>query len=147
MARGVVYLGSCWEVRSAVGGEIRAVVVAVCQAYVKEVSVMAQRSLGARRHGWQRPVAVPESLSQLRGELSGRVRLPITVYGSGPVREFDLSSETDRIELYPIVMSDGRIQDVVDLLNATELVRLLPQLWLSPHVRRAWEPLLAVTTP
>lgn len=108
---------------------------------------MAQASVRSRGDGWQRPVAVPESLAQLRGELTGHVRLPITVYASGPAREFDLSSESDRIELYPIVMTDGRLQDVVGLLNATELVRLLPQLWLSPHVRRAWAPLVAVTAP
>ncbi len=103
-------------------------------------------SLGPRRGGWQRPVSVPADLSALRGPLTGRVRLPLQVYssGQGTERAFDLAEEAERIELYQIVLTDGRLEDVCRFLNAKELRRLWPRLWLAEHVRRAWQPLLAV---
>lgn len=99
-------------------------------------------SLGPRRDGWQRPVSVPADLSALQGPVAGRVRLPLQVYSSGlgPKRVFDLAIVAERIEVYQIVLTDGRLQDVRRFLNAEELRRL----WLAEHVRRAWQPLVVV---
>jgi hypothetical protein len=90
----------------------------------------------------QRPVAVSLDLAELRGSLTGMVRLPLQVYssGAGPRRVFDLADEAERIELYQIVLTDGRTEDVCAYLNEHELRRLWPRLWLPPHVRRAWHP-------
>ena len=44
--------------------------------------------------------------------------------------------------LYQIVLSEGRLPDICRFIDADALVRLWPGLWLSPHVRTAWRPLL-----
>ena len=43
---------------------------------------------------------------------------------------------------YAIVMEHGTVDDVEHLLNAELLRGCSAQMWLSPHVRRAWEPLM-----
>ncbi|MGA7690308.1 MAG: hypothetical protein WCA29_13885 [Jiangellales bacterium] len=109
---------------------------------------MSTMHLGPRQDGWQRPVAVPETLSRLHGPTTRRVRLPLHVYSSGlgPGRDFDLSVEAEQIELYQIVLTEGRLSDVCQFLDADTLVRLWSRLWLSPHVRAAWRPLLSDVT-
>lgn len=101
-----------------------------------------------REHGWERPVAVPESLDELTGSLVGVVTLPLRLSWSGPAdrRAFDLAIDHDRRMLYEAVLTEGTVDDVRSYVNATELLRLWSVLWLSPHVRRAWEPLIAAAT-
>lgn len=105
---------------------------------------MSTMHLGPRHDGWQRPVAVPETLSALHGPTTGRVTLPLHVYssGRGPVREFNLAVEAEQVELYQIVLTEGRLSDVCRFIDADALVNLWPRLWLSPHVRTAWDRLL-----
>ena len=107
---------------------------------------MPTTTRGPRREGWQRPVALPEHLEDLRGPVDGSVRLPLRTYssGAGPDRVFDLDNEAERIELYQIVLADGTVEDICGYLDHTELVRLWTRLWLPAHVRHAWEPLLGV---
>ena len=107
---------------------------------------MTTSAFGPSWGGWRRPVALPDDLAELRGPLSGIVRLPLLVYasGQGPARSFDLSSEAERIELYEIVLTDGTADDVCHYVNREELLRLWPRLWLPPHVRQVWEPRLGV---
>jgi hypothetical protein len=105
---------------------------------------MTTSALGRRRGGWQRPVSLPADLAELRGPLTGLVRLPLSIYasGQGPARSFDLSNEAERVELYEIVLTDGTAKDVCRYVNREELMRLWPRLWLPPHVRQVWEPRL-----
>lgn len=105
---------------------------------------MSTTYLGPRRDGWERPVAVPDDLSALVGPATGRVRLPLHLYssGMGPGRTFNLSVEAEQVELYQIVLTEGRLADVCRFINAEALLDLWPRLWLSPHVRAAWRPLL-----
>jgi hypothetical protein len=95
-----------------------------------------------REHGWERPVAVPGSLDELAGPLTGEVALPVRLAWSGQ-RSFDLAIEHDRRLLYELVLTEGGIEDVRRYVAAAELVRLWDDLWLSPHVRRAWQALIA----
>ncbi len=101
-----------------------------------------------REHGWERPVAVPASIEELNGELVGAVLLPVRLSWSRPTggRALDLASEHDRRMLYEIVLTEGSIDDVRSYVDAAELLRLWSLLWLSPHVRRAWEPLIAAAS-
>lgn len=117
-------------------------VAASCDPSGERRLAMSTASLGSRRGGWQRPVAVPPDLAGLRGSLTGMVRLPLRVYssGAGPHRVFDLADEAERIELYQIVLTDGSTEDICAHLNEHGLRRLWPRLWLPPHVRRAWQP-------
>jgi hypothetical protein len=89
-------------------------------------------------------VAVPADLSCLAGPTAGRVTLPHRLYwsGTGGLRTLDLADPAERELLYSIVLTEGREDDVRTLLDATTLVELWPTLWLSPHVREAWAPLL-----
>ena len=107
---------------------------------------MTTSALGPRRGGWRRPVSLPAALAELRGPLTGMVRLPLRIYASGlrPARSFDLSNEAERIELYEIVLTDGTAEDVCRYVNREELLRLWPRLWLPSYVRQVWEPRLGV---
>ena len=91
---------------------------------------------------------MPTSLDELNGTLVGVVTLPLRLSWSGPVdrRAFDLAIEHDRRMFYEIVLTEGTIDDVRNYVDATELVRLWSDLWLSPHVRRAWQLLIAAAT-
>jgi hypothetical protein len=89
-------------------------------------------------------VSLPAELDELRGPLTGLVRLPLRVYasGQGPGRAFDLANDAERAEMYQVVLTDGTTEDVCRYVNREELLRLWPRLWLAPHVRQAWEPRL-----
>jgi len=63
--------------------------------------------------------------------------------GRGPARGFDLADEAQRIELYEIVLTCGTAADQAGYLDAGELARLWPRLWLPAALRDRWEPLLA----
>ena len=91
---------------------------------------------------------MPESLDELNGSLVGVVTLPLRLSWSGPAdrRAFDLAIEHDRRMLYEVVLTEGTIGDVRDYVDAAELLRLWSDLWLSPHVRPAWQPLIAAAT-
>jgi hypothetical protein len=44
--------------------------------------------------------------------------------------------------LYELVLREGALDDVRQLVDGGELVRLWDSLWLPPHVRAAWQPLI-----
>jgi hypothetical protein len=44
--------------------------------------------------------------------------------------------------LYELVLREGTLDDVRQLVDGGELVRLWDGLWLPPHVRGAWQPLI-----
>jgi hypothetical protein len=73
------------------------------------------------------------------------VRLPLRLYWSGPAPQevgWDLSRPSRRARLYELVLREGSLDDIQELVNGTELVRLWDGLWLPPHVRAAWQPLI-----
>lgn len=94
----------------------------------------------ARTSGWQRPVAVPDSLDDLRGPTTGVLHLPLGLHasGAGPSEGFDLRRTESRISMYQLVLREGSLDDLVRYLNSEEVRRLWPRLWLPGHVRRAW---------
>jgi hypothetical protein len=90
-------------------------------------------------------VSVPRTLNELRGSLQGGVGLPARLFWSGPnPREvrWDLADPIRRRDLYEIVLVEGTLDDVRELSNGTELVRLWDQMYLPPWVRSAWRPLI-----
>ncbi len=102
-----------------------------------------------RTGGWSRPVFSIVDLEQMHGPLSGLVHLPLAVYssGAGPAEQFDFADPDDRRAAYQIVLTSGDADDAARLLDAGELLRLWPSMWLPAHVRRAWEPHLAGRLP
>jgi hypothetical protein len=97
------------------------------------------------RPGWVRDVAVPRDLGELRGRLRGVVALPARSFWSGPdprgVR-WDLADPARRRDLYEIVLVEGTLDDVRELVNGAELHRVWDQMYLPPWVRAAWQPLI-----
>ncbi len=94
-----------------------------------------------RRKGWSRPVAVPEDVDDPSIEKAyGVVALPLHVFwsGPGPNKSWDLSDRRQRLQVYEIVLTEGKDDDVRRFIDIDELIELWPDLWLPPHVRRAW---------
>jgi hypothetical protein len=89
---------------------------------------------------WSAPVEVPSDLTTLRGPTDTVVHLPGSIYasGAGTLRGFDLRDELQRIEFYETVLGNGTAAQIAELLNANELIRLWPRLWLPRRVRAAW---------
>jgi hypothetical protein len=92
-----------------------------------------------------RDVPTPASLAELRGPLVGLVSLPAQLFWSGPdprgVR-WDLADAARRRDLYEIVLVEGTIEDIRELINGAELVRLWNEMYLPPWVRAAWRALI-----
>jgi hypothetical protein len=90
-------------------------------------------------------VPVPAVLGELKGGLSGLVALPARLFRSGPdpgrVR-WDLSDPVRRRDLYEIVLVEGTLDDIRELVNGPELVRLWDEIYLPPWVRVAWRGLI-----
>ena len=91
---------------------------------------------------------LPGRLDDLHGPWQGIVVLPIHLTWGG-VREFDVASQRPRLQLYSIVLSQGRPGDMVRLLNARRLAEDWPQLrvLLSRGMRRACERKLGLRAP
>jgi len=97
------------------------------------------------RPGWVRDVELPSDLGDLRGPTVGVVRLPLRIYWSGPDPgnvEWDLADDADCRGLYEVLLREGNLDDQRELINGTTLVRLWNMLYLPPHIRRAWQPLI-----
>lgn len=100
----------------------------------------------AARPGWIRDVSVPRDLGALRGLLSGFVTLPARLFWSGPDPRgvcWDLTDPDRRRDLYEIVLLEGTLDDICELVHGPELVRLWDRMYLPPWIRTAWQPLIA----
>ena len=93
---------------------------------------------------WSAPAAVPADLSCLKGPTAGRVVLPQRLHwsGTGGRRTLDLSDPRERRLLYRIVLTEGTESDICALLDEALLKEMWTELWLSPHVRDAWAPVM-----
>jgi len=102
------------------------------------------------RPGWIRDVELPAALDELRGPTAGVIRLPLRLYWSGPDPqnvEWDLARTSDRRWLYEVVLREGSLTDQRELVNGAELVRLWDAMYLPPHIRQAWQPLVNAARP
>jgi hypothetical protein len=101
--------------------------------------VDTQTADNRRRDGWSRPVALPDDFGNSdHVSERGVVTLPVNVFWSGPERKWDLENRRQRIQVYEMVLTEGTEDDVRRFIDIDELLRLWPDLWLSPHVRIAW---------
>lgn len=97
------------------------------------------------RPGWVRNAELPHALTELAGGLSGEIGLPARLFWSGPEpREvrWDLASPQRRRDLYEIVLTEGTLQDIRELVNGHALVEQWNDLYLPPWIRTAWQPLI-----
>ena len=83
---------------------------------------------------------LPDRIDDLHGPWQGIVVLPVhlTWYGA---REFDVAREKPRLQLYSILISKGRPNDLARFVNASRLRDDWPQLrpLLSRRMQRACE--------
>jgi hypothetical protein len=87
-----------------------------------------------------RRVLVALSLTDLRGPVTGTVRLPLRLFWSGTDRTFDLGDPGTRQWIYETVLQEAsRPEDLTTLLDGKTLVALWPELFVPKGVRRAWE--------
>lgn len=81
-------------------------------------------------------------LADLRGPVSGAVRLPLWLYWSGPSPAFDLGEPFLLRWLYEIVLREAASpDDLTSYLDGGTLIALWPDLYLPKGVRQAWEEL------
>ncbi len=91
---------------------------------------------------------LPGKLDDLHGPWQGIVVLPVHLSWYGH-REFDVASPKPRLQLYSILLSQGRQIDLVRFLNARRLSEDWPELrlLLSRRMRRACERKLGLRAP
>jgi hypothetical protein len=112
---------------------------------VRHYEDMSTSAASGARPGWVRDVPLPRSLNELQGPLGGVVGLPARLFWSGPdprAVRWDLSNPARRRDLYEIVLVEGTLTDIQELVNGAELVHLWDQMYLPPWVRSAWQPLI-----
>jgi hypothetical protein len=90
-------------------------------------------------------------LDELHGPSSGIVTPPRRLWWSGEEgAAFDLDNRGQASELYEAIFEAARTyRDITDLLDATLLIELWPELGIRRATRQAWEaahPVLAVAT-
>jgi hypothetical protein len=90
-------------------------------------------------YGDRKQYLVAESLDELRGPTSGTVALPHHLDWSGNA-EYTLDKPARLASMYRTVLVEvTTADDLRNWIDGTTLVRLWPQLWLPPQLRRRWE--------
>ena len=91
---------------------------------------------------------LPGKLDDLHGPWQGIVVLPVHLSWYGH-REFDVASQKPRLQLYSIVLSQGRPNDLARFVNPRRLRDDWPQLrqLVSRPMRRACERKLGLRAP
>lgn len=84
------------------------------------------------------PYATPKSLDELRGPVSGIVRVRPHI-NTSPDPVYDLDKRSQRWSLYSAVVRDGLGEDQATLLDRETLLRLWPDLNLPARCRKIWE--------
>ncbi len=87
-----------------------------------------------------RPVATPDDVNDPSiTKASGVVQLPFHLAWSDRHQTYDLADERQRRRLYERVLTEGLDDDVRYYIDLDELLAMWEDLWLSPHVREAWQ--------
>jgi hypothetical protein len=84
------------------------------------------------------PYDMPASLSDLRGPISGTVRVRPHI-NTSPDPVYDLSSEAMMWHLYSAVVRDGTAREQMSIMDRDSLVRLWSSLNLPTRCRQMWE--------
>lgn len=86
-----------------------------------------------------RPIAVPESLSNLRGQADGEVELPLRLDWT-PRRFYNLSKRSSVRSLYETVLRSALdVKDVQAYVNHDLLIGVWVELRIPARIRTAWE--------
>jgi hypothetical protein len=95
--------------------------------------------MAGRSYAENRPYLLPETLEELAGPLTGKVRLPLRLDWSERT-EFRLDDPAERNVMYERVIREAtRAEDLRAYLNEQALRQVWRQLFLPARVRRTWE--------
>ena len=87
-----------------------------------------------------RPVATPDDVDDPSiTKAEGVVTLPFHLAWSDQHLTYDLDDERQRRRLYERVLTEGDDDDVRYDIRLGELLEMWERIWLSPHVREAWQ--------
>jgi hypothetical protein len=95
--------------------------------------------------GWIRDVAVPHALTDLQGPTTGSVGLPTALIWSGPNPQdirWDITDPDRLRDLYEIVLVQGTIDDIVELIDGPALVEIWDRTYFPRQVRADWRQLI-----
>jgi hypothetical protein len=105
----------------------------------KTVAVAAGPPTDYVPYGARKRYVVVESLDELHGPSTGTVSLPHHLDWSGNA-EYVLDRPAHIASMYKTVLTEASsVDDLRDWLDRALLVRLWPDLWLPPQLRRLWE--------
>ena len=86
-----------------------------------------------------KPYAVVDSLDLLRGPAGGTVELSHSVLWAPGGDRVDLDEPGGTSMAYQAVLAEGKVEDLVHVLNRSRLITAWPQLMLPQRLRRLWE--------
>lgn len=86
-----------------------------------------------------KPYAVPESLDELQGPATGVVELPLSIYWAPGEHTADVGTDDGAWITYVSALSEGRLEEIVRLVNAERLRQVWGQLLLPRRVVTLWE--------
>lgn len=88
---------------------------------------------------------MPRALTDLQGPTTGSIGLPAALFWSGPhprdVR-WDVTDPDRLRDLYEIVLVEGTLDDIVQLIDGPGLVAVWDRMYLPHRVRSAWRTLI-----
>lgn len=85
-----------------------------------------------------KPYAVPAHLEELHGPEHGVLELPLNVYW-GPNPIVDLDTDDGIEKAYQSVIQEGRVEDIVAIVNPRRLLVVWGDLLLPGRARTEWE--------
>ena len=86
-----------------------------------------------------KPYYVPQSLSDLHGPLTGKIKLRHSVMWAPGDGIIDIGTEGGLHRAYQALLAEGLVEDQVEGLNARRPIEEWPNLRLDRRVRQLWE--------
>lgn len=85
-----------------------------------------------------KPYEIVDSLDDLRGPTRGPLKLPVTLWWSGPHDTFEASDPEDRAMAYSAVLSNARRDEIGTYVNRDLLIKDWPRLTIDRRVVDLW---------
>lgn len=86
-----------------------------------------------------KPYSYSETLDELNGPLTGRIKLPIDIFWAPGDNALSLDADDTLIQAYQAILSEGDESQISELINKHNLIRIWPRLSLPIPVAKGWE--------
>ncbi len=91
------------------------------------------------RYADVKPISIVDSLDDLKGPVSGEIKLPLSIYWGPGDGVFSLDEPGDLLSIYQAVLSEGKLEDLSKFLNKDILIEMWPDLSLPIRVAKMWQ--------